>query len=184
MAMLLGRKEAAQYLGLKPPKKILDVATGTGTLAYELAKLGYDVVGVDLSSSAIAEAREKLVNKPNLHFEQADATNLPFKSGEFDASAISFALHDMPHDMEIKVLEEMKRVTKSDGYILVVDYSEPKNHWGARLLSPLVRATESIHWSSFVARGLSSLLHEADLKVAKQTTHLGVVQIVVARNTK
>jgi ubiquinone/menaquinone biosynthesis C-methylase UbiE len=176
--MLLGRK------GLEAPKKIVDVAAGTGTLAYELAKLSHDVVGVDLSASVVTEAREKHINNPHLHFQQADATNLPFKKGEFDASAISFALHDMPHDIQIKVLAEMKRVIKADGSILIVDYAEPKQHFAARLVSPLVKSTESAHWSSFVARGLSNLLHEASLNVSKQTTYLGVVQIVVARNVK
>jgi ubiquinone/menaquinone biosynthesis C-methylase UbiE len=178
--MLLSRKEAAQYLGLIPPKKILDVATRTGVLAYELAKLGHRVVGVDLSTSMITQAREKHANHPNLHFQQADATRLPFKNNEFDASTISFALHDIA----IEVLEEMKRVTKSDGQILVVDYNEPKNHLAAKFFSPLIRATESVHWSSFVARGLRGLLHEVNLSVAKHTTYLGVVQIVVARNMK
>lgn len=183
MEMLLGRRKAAQFLGLNPAQKILDVATGTGTLANELAKLGHDVVGVDLSSSMVTVARDNYAKNANLHFQQVDATRLPFKSNEFDASAISFALHDMPHDIEIKVLAEMKRVTKADGHILVVDYSEPKNHWGAKIVSPLVRATESIHWLPFVTRGLSNLLHEANLQVSKQTTCLGIVQIVV-RNMK
>jgi ubiquinone/menaquinone biosynthesis C-methylase UbiE len=184
MAMLLGRKEAAHYLGLTPPQNILGVATGTGTLAYELALLGHDVVGIDLSGSAITQAQEKHANHPKLHFQQADATRLPFESNRFDASAISFSLHDMPYNVQIKTLEEMKRVTKMDGHILVVDYSEPKRHWGARLVAPLVRATESAHWSSFVTRGLAHLLHEVNLTIAKQTTYLGVVQMVVARNAK
>jgi ubiquinone/menaquinone biosynthesis C-methylase UbiE len=182
--MLLGRKEAAQYLGLKPPQKILDVATGTGILAYELAKLGHDVVGIDLSTSLVTQALEKHASNPNLHFQQADATQLPFENNKFDASAISFALHDMPHEVQIKVLEEMKRVTKLSGQLLVVDYSESKQHWGARLISPLLRATESVHWSSFVARGLSNLLRDVNLQASKQTTYLGVVQMVVASNVK
>jgi ubiquinone/menaquinone biosynthesis C-methylase UbiE len=182
--MLLGRKEAAQYLGLKAPQKILDVATGTGILAYELAKLGHTVVGVDLSTNMITQARAKHANNPQLHFQQADATRLPFENNEFDVSAISFALHDMAHEIQLKVLEEMKRVTKANGQLLVVDHSEPKQHWGTRLLSPLVKATESAHYSSFVARGLSRLLHDVNLEVSRQTTYLGVVQMIVARNVK
>jgi ubiquinone/menaquinone biosynthesis C-methylase UbiE len=49
MEILLGRKEAADYLKIQPPQKILDVATGTGALAYELAKLGHSVIGIDIS---------------------------------------------------------------------------------------------------------------------------------------
>lgn len=48
------RKQAARFLGLQPPQKILDVATGTGAQAYELAKLGHEVIGIDLSPEMLA----------------------------------------------------------------------------------------------------------------------------------
>jgi len=182
MEILLGRKEAADYL--QPPQKILDVATGTGALAYELAKLGHSVIGIDISMEMLSQARKKCSDNLNLYFQQADATHLPFNNNEFDATSISFGLHDMPYETEINVLKEMKRVTKTDGKILIVDYNETKNHWAAKLAYPLIKTSESVNWTPFITRGLENLLNKAGLKVAKWTTILGVIQIVIADNHK
>ncbi len=184
MELLLGRKEAADYLKIQPPQKILDVATGTGALAYELAKLGHSVIGIDISMEMLSQARKKCSDNLDLYFQQADATHLPFNNNEFDATSISFGLHDMPYETEINVLKEMKRVTKTDGKILIVDYNEPKNHWAAKLAYPLIKTSESVNWTPFITRGLENLLNKAGLKVAKWTTILGVIQIVIADNHK
>lgn len=184
MEILLGRKEAADYLKIQPPQKILDVATGTGALAYELAKLGHSVIGIDISMEMLSQARKKGSDNLDLYFQQADATHLPFNNNEFDATSISFGLHDMPYETEINVLKEMKRVTKTDGQILIVDYNEPKNHWAAKLAYPLIKISESVNWTPFITRGLENLLNKAGLKVAKWTTILGVIQIVIADNHK
>ncbi len=177
--ILLGRRQAVEFLGLKPLQKVLDVATGTGTLAYEFSKVGHSVIGIDSSTKMLKRAKKKCAENLDLRFEQADATSLPFRNGEFDASSISFALHDMPYEDEIKVLQEMKRVTKPNGHILIVDYNEPRNHWAAKLAFPLIRASESTNWPPFIKRGLESLLQEVNLRVPRRITYLGVIQIVV-----
>ncbi len=53
------RQKAAKFFPLKAPAKIIDVATGTGAQAYELAKLGLDVTGVDLSPEMLEQAKKK-----------------------------------------------------------------------------------------------------------------------------
>lgn len=178
------RRKAAEFLELKPPKKILDVATGTGAQAYELAKQGYTVVGIDLSPEMLQQAKKKLSSKLKLSFQQADATDLPFKANEFDATSISLGLHDMPYEVDIKVLKEIKRVTKNNGKILIVDYNEPKKHWMAKLAFPIINAYETKNWRPFVERGLDSLLNEVGLKIQKETNYLGLAQIVVVNNEK
>ena len=92
MKILLGRKQAAECLALPPNQKIVDVATGTGTLAYELAKLGHTVVGIDVSTEMLNPAIKKYSKNLDLSFEQADATHLLFKNNKFDAASVSFAL--------------------------------------------------------------------------------------------
>ena len=179
MKILLGRKQAAECLVLPPNQKIVDVATGTGTLAYELAMLGHSVVGIDVSTEMLNLAMKKCSKNLDLSFEQADAAHLFFKNNKFDVASISFALHDMPYEDEIKVLQEMKRVTKPNGHILIVDYNEPRNHWAAKLAFPLIRASESTNWLPFINRGLESLIQEVNLRVSRRITYLGVIQIVV-----
>src|SRR3989338_11112571 len=152
------RRKAARFLGLKPSAKILDVATGTGAQAYELAKLGYDVIGIDLSREMLKQAIKKCNSSLNLRFQQADATKLPFEDNSFEASSISLALHYMPYEIDILVLKEMKRVTKMNGDILIVDYMEPKKHFIAKLSHPFVSLYETVNYAPFIKRSLDSIL--------------------------
>ena len=178
------RRKATKFLGLKPPKKVLDVATGTGAQAYELAKQGHSVLGIDLSPEMLEQAKKKCSPGLNLSFKQEDATDLPFKDNEFDATSISLGLHDMPHEVDIKVLKEIKRVTKKNGKILIVDYNEPKKHWMAKTAFPIINAYETKNWRPFIERGLDSLLKEVGLKVKRETDWLGLAQILVINNQK
>lgn len=75
------RKKTVAFANLQPPKKILDVATGTGALAFEFAKAGHNVVGIDLSPKMLAQARKKLNPNIKLVFQEADGTALPFLGG-------------------------------------------------------------------------------------------------------
>jgi ubiquinone/menaquinone biosynthesis C-methylase UbiE len=73
--ILLGRKQAAEFLGLPHNQKIVDIATGTGTLAYEFAKLGHSVIGIDSSTEMLNRAKKKYSKNLNIRFEQAEATH-------------------------------------------------------------------------------------------------------------
>ena len=70
-----------------PGTRSLDVATGTGDLAIELASRGGDVVGSDFSTGMLERARSKA---PGLTWEQADAMALPYPDDEFDAATVGF----------------------------------------------------------------------------------------------
>jgi demethylmenaquinone methyltransferase/2-methoxy-6-polyprenyl-1,4-benzoquinol methylase len=106
--------------------KILDICTGTGEQALEFGKQGYEVIGIDLSEEMLKIAKRKNKYK-NVKFEIGDATNIPFQSNSFDISCISFGLHEMPKEIIERALSEIKRVTKFDGKIIIIDYALPKN---------------------------------------------------------
>ena len=75
-------------LGFDRSKKILDIGCGTGRHSIELTKRGYNVVGVDLSASQLARAREKTAEQGlRIDFLLCDARNLPFES-EFDCAVM------------------------------------------------------------------------------------------------
>jgi SAM-dependent methyltransferase len=76
-------------LDAKAGERILDVGCGTGQLTSEIAQCGAEMMGIDASPEMIATARE---NFPQLRFEVADATALPF-ANEFDAVMSNAALH-------------------------------------------------------------------------------------------
>jgi len=178
------RKRAVDFLDLTPTKKIMDIATGTGSQAYAFAKAGHDVIGIDLSPEMLKQAKKKCSDDLKLSFKQMDATRLNYKDDVFDASSISFGLHDMPCEIGVRVLRELKRVTIENGKILIVDYNEPQKHWMAKLAYPIINAYETKNWKPFIVRGLNKLLKDVNLKAEKETNILGLIQLVVARNDK
>jgi demethylmenaquinone methyltransferase/2-methoxy-6-polyprenyl-1,4-benzoquinol methylase len=82
--------------GGKP--RVLDMATGTGDLAFAIARAGAsEVVGMDFSTEMIQAARGKAKDRPgNVSFLVGDAMNPPLEAGTFDACTVSFGLRNMP----------------------------------------------------------------------------------------
>lgn len=156
--------------------KIIDVATGTGAHAYELAKLGHDVTGIDLDPNMLLKANRKCSNELKLQFLHGDGTKLPFANESFDAATISFAMHDVPHEIAIALLKEMCRVTRKGGEIYIVDYYEPINNLGARLLYWAAQLYESPNYNPFIDTGLAAYAEEAGLQFRQKENFLGMVQ--------
>lgn len=177
------RYHAAGLLALPKNKKVLDVATGTGEQAIALAKKGYDVVGVDLSQEMLVQAMKKTGPKLTLQFIHHDATTLPFSDNSFDASTISFALHDMPHEIRLLVLKEMKRVTKKDGIIMVIDYAQPSMNMIAKFTHAIVRHFETPMYEDFLRRGVPSYLSTMGLSPYKKTLYF-LSQISLSKKRK
>ena len=165
------RKKVAALAGLKSGAAILDVATGTGKQAFAFARKGYNVTGIDLSEGMLAIAK-KNNRYPNAKFEIADATKLPFADARFDASSISFALHDMPPTIGEKVLKEMTRVTRPDGAIIIVDYALPRNRIGRFLSYRLTRLYERSYYSEFIKSDIEDLLRKSGVELREATPAL------------
>lgn len=143
------RRATTKALRVHAGNRVLDMAAGTGTSSASIAATGASVVAADFSPGMIAEGKRRHPNHPNLTFELADATNLPFTDGEFDAVTISFGLRnvvDVP-----KALSEFYRVTKPGGRVVICEFSTPPNavirssyHWYQRWVMPqLVKLVSS-----------------------------------------
>lgn len=122
---LAGRKTLIKATGLKEGR-ILDIGMGNcGCMSFFLAKRGFDVIGIDRSPNAIHESRKdakKEKFKGSFEAKLANAENLPFEDGEFDAV---FAYHSMHHmDNPEKAIDEMFRVCKQGGFILISELHE------------------------------------------------------------
>ncbi|GAA4342425.1 demethylmenaquinone methyltransferase [Microbacterium rhizosphaerae] len=117
----------------KAGERILDLAAGTGASSVALARSGAEVVAGDFSPGMIAEGRRRHGGIPNLSFVEADATNLPFADDEFDAVTISFGLRNVVDTA--KALEEMLRVTKPGGRLVICEFSHPQSPVFAALYS-------------------------------------------------
>ena len=115
------RKCAANMVASWRPRKIVDLATGTGDLALAVQKKLPDaeVTGVDFVPEMLELARRKGVRETIL----ADAMKLPFPDASFDCVIIAFGLRNMENWRD--ALVEMSRVLKRDGRLLVLEFSLP-----------------------------------------------------------
>jgi SAM-dependent methyltransferase len=105
------------------PMTLLDIACGTGYLAFQAAQRGALVSGVDFSKNMIDAARQR---HPALKFLEADAEALPFADGAFDAVVINFGVHHFP--LPLRALREAKRVLRSGGRIAFSVWASPDEH--------------------------------------------------------
>jgi demethylmenaquinone methyltransferase/2-methoxy-6-polyprenyl-1,4-benzoquinol methylase len=115
------RARAADLARVGPGTRSLDVATGTGDLAIELASRGGDVVGSDFSEGMLARARTKA---PGLTWEQADALALPYPDATFDAATVGFGARNFS-DLSLG-LREMARVVKPGGRVVILEITTPQ----------------------------------------------------------
>jgi demethylmenaquinone methyltransferase / 2-methoxy-6-polyprenyl-1,4-benzoquinol methylase len=148
------RARAADLAAVGSGGRALDVATGTGDLAVELARrVGPDgeVVGSDFSEEMLALARQKA---PALRFEWGNALELPYGDGEFDAATVGFGARNFS-DLD-RGLGEMARVVHSGGRVVVLEITTPQRPplstffrlWFDRIVPLLGRLTgESLAYS-------------------------------------
>ncbi|MBF0450226.1 MAG: methyltransferase domain-containing protein [Candidatus Magnetomorum sp.] len=100
--------------------KILDIGCGTGSNLVLYNKSGCSVYGIDPSENMLAVAQKKLGESACLI--HGNATHLSFSDDSFDFILISMVLHEMPHVTRENVLNEINRVLKPTGRLLIVDY--------------------------------------------------------------
>jgi demethylmenaquinone methyltransferase / 2-methoxy-6-polyprenyl-1,4-benzoquinol methylase len=117
------RSRAADLARLAPGDRALDVATGTGDLAIELARRvapSGEVVGSDFSDGMLARAREKA---PEIRWEHGNALALPYEDGSFAAATVGFGARNFS-DLE-RGLGEMARVVRPGGRVVVLEITTP-----------------------------------------------------------
>ncbi len=113
-------KMMADHYGIKPGDRILDVGCGKAFLLYDFTQVvpGVEVTGIDISSYAIANAKEEVRDR----LQVGNASSLPFADGQFDLVFSINTLHNLPCYALDKALREMQRVGKSHRYICVESY--------------------------------------------------------------
>lgn len=115
------RKRAAKIVRAWQPRGVLDLATGSGDLALTIERAcpAAKVVGADFCEPMLEQARKKGLRNTVV----ADALNLPFVTGEFDVVTVAFGLRNMASWSG--ALQEMRRVLREGGHVLVLDFSIP-----------------------------------------------------------
>ena len=124
----LWRKRAINLLKASKPKKIIDLATGTGDFAIAALKLNPEkVVGVDISNGMLDKGREKMKRRGMeniISMVYGDSEDLPFADNEFDALTVAFGVRNY-ENLE-KGLIEMLRVINVGGTAVILEFSKPK----------------------------------------------------------
>jgi demethylmenaquinone methyltransferase / 2-methoxy-6-polyprenyl-1,4-benzoquinol methylase len=124
----------------RPGQRILDVATGTGMVAFALASRGgCEVVGLDQSEAMLGGARARLAGgagpAQRVSFVSGQAEELPFADGEFDALSFTYLLRYV--DDRAATMRELARVVRPGGRIAMVEFAVPQQ--------PVLRALWRIH---------------------------------------
>jgi demethylmenaquinone methyltransferase / 2-methoxy-6-polyprenyl-1,4-benzoquinol methylase len=123
------RERAADRAELRAGEAALDVCCGTGDLTIELAERaapGGRVVGCDFSEPMLDLAREKAEARgvEGVRFEWADALNLPYDAGRFDAVTVGFGVRNFA-DRE-RGIREMARVLRPGGRLVILEFTRPR----------------------------------------------------------
>ncbi len=122
------RKKAIKKLREIQPKRILDIATGTGDFAIASLKLNpTEVVGIDISAGMLEVGREKMKARQFdsiITMTLGDSEALPFEDNYFDALTVGFGVRNFEH-LEIG-LTEMLRVIRVGGKVIILEFSKPK----------------------------------------------------------
>ena len=125
------RKKALTMLAPYHPNQILDVATGTGDMAFMAEQILHPatITGIDLSAGMLEVARKrKAQRKPEqptvIEFIKGDAENLPFPDHSFDAVTVTFGVRNFG-DLG-KGLSEICRVMKSGAPLMVLEFTKPR----------------------------------------------------------
>jgi ubiquinone/menaquinone biosynthesis C-methylase UbiE len=117
------RRAVSALAGVGDGMRVLDVCCGTGVQARRFADAGAWVTGADMSPHMLDRARARECD--NLRFVLAASDQLPFADRNFDLVSLGLALHEIPDALRLCFVAEMRRVARSGGRILIMDYGIP-----------------------------------------------------------
>jgi ubiquinone/menaquinone biosynthesis C-methylase UbiE len=169
------RRDFLALIDFPPVARVIDIGCGTGVLTRRLAREAQvtSVVGVDLAESLLVHARELCADVPELTFEQADASDLPFDDGSFDVAVLDSTLSHVPHAE--RAVAEAIRVLRRPGILAVFDgnYSTTTVALGDH--DPLQACVDAMMTSSvtdrWLMRRLPALMRDLDVEVVHYGSH-------------
>lgn len=160
--------------------RVLEAGCGVGaqTLALVRRNRGAQVTAVDRAQASLAEAARRLAGEERVRFVEADIAELPFPAGAFDHVFLCFVLEHL--DQPLRVLTELKRVTRPGGTLTVVEGDHgsvlfhPESAAARRAVASLVALQQRAGGDPFVGRRLGPLLEAAGftgVRVAPRLVH-------------
>src|SRR5262245_9783882 len=179
----LRQRHAIESLHIYPGQHILDVGVGTG-FSLPLYPQHAHVIGVDLSSKMLREAQKKVLQERLSHVDlmEMDAAHLAFPDSTFDCVIVAFVISVVPDPLQ--VLAEIKRVSKPEGQIVIINHFQSQNKMMAQLETWVSPLCTKIGWRSDLA--LDYLVQHADLRIDSKYSlnKLDLWKVVYATNNK
>ncbi len=174
---------AIRLLNIQPGQRVLDVGVGTG-LSLDFYPPHCQVVGIDLSREMLDKARRRVRERglANVELIEMDATRLAFPNDSFDHVVAAHVMSVVPEP--VRVLAEIKRVTRSDGKIVIINHFQSTNKALARIEEWLNPITRRIGWRTDL--DLRSLVRDGQIDVdfEYKLSRGDLWKVVFAVNTK
>jgi SAM-dependent methyltransferase len=147
-----------------PDARWVETACGPGLIARAMAPRIGSVVGIDLTPTMVEKARADAAaaGVENVSFEVGDATALPMADDSLDGAITRFSLHHIP--APIRVLEEMKRVVRPGGYVIVSDFVTDDDGEAAAWQEQIERLRDPSHWALLTPSRIAALGERAGLE--------------------
>jgi SAM-dependent methyltransferase len=179
------RQLVIDWLDPAPGEKVLDICSGTGTLAVMLGRAlrgSGEVVGIEISDHQLKIARRKRV-PANVSFIHADAQHIEYPDSCFDKAVIFGALHEIPREVRANILAQAFRVLKPGGRMVFLEHNRPERRWLAGLYALLEwPSPEYSTYIDMLEHGLTNEVAQAGFEVRKtQVLALDFFQIVLAQ---
>jgi Methylase involved in ubiquinone/menaquinone biosynthesis len=171
--------------GVSPGENVLDVCTGTGSVAIEFSKkVGNQgtVVGVDFSRGMLKKAKGKAIKAGlnNFYLIEAKAGELPFKDNQFRVGTLAYALYELKSEERKKAIAEMARVLKTGGRMLVMEHEVPK-HLLLRVLFYIRMYTMGSRDTKYFLKSELNCLQDRFQQVTKEVIPGGRSKIILGR---
>tara|TARA_B100001093_G_scaffold133184_1_gene125905 strand:+ start:5033 stop:5743 length:711 start_codon:yes stop_codon:yes gene_type:complete len=116
------RREVCKIVLENNPDTIIDIATGTGDIAFDLIQKNNCIIGIDNAKQMLEIANQKKTSG-NISFQLEDAENMSFKNNSFNAATVSFGVRNF-EDL-FKGLTEIKRILTPGGKLVILETAVP-----------------------------------------------------------
>ncbi len=162
------RQKILEFGHVKSNHVVLDVGSGTGTFSFLASRYTTDgiSIGMDISKQMLSVAAARAYNQKPC-FVLGDSSNMPFCSNLFDRVFVTYVLHELPLESRKKTLQEIRRILKPEGLLIVTDLCIPQGKFKKLIFNILMMLEEKDAWD-FVLRGIHCEVESMGFRIKRE----------------